>query len=164
MRSPRLARLTTFAGALVSLVAFAGAPTPTPAPSVSVVDPWVRLPPPGAKNTGAFMLLKNEGSVDRTLVQASNAASKVTELHTHLDEGGVKKMRQVPSIAIKAGGTTELKPGSLHVMLMDLVAPLHEGQRVPLTLTFDDASTLTVQAVVRRFDLPAPAPTAPMAH
>ena len=37
----------------------------------------------------------------------------------------------------------ELKPGSYHVMLIDLKAPLKEGEAVPLTLSFDDGSTRT---------------------
>ncbi|MDP1828133.1 MAG: copper chaperone PCu(A)C [Archangium sp.] len=128
------------------------APAPAPKPTVTVTEAWVRLPPPGAKNTGAFMLLTNDSRADRKLVSASNPASRVTELHTHLNEGGVMKMRQVPAMDVKAGGKTELKPGSLHVMLLDLVGALKEGEAVPLRLTFDDGSTTDVKAVVKKFD------------
>lgn len=129
-------------------------PAVKPAPTVTVTEAWVRLPPPGAKNTGAFMLLTNDSKADRKLVSASNPASKVTELHTHLNEGGVMRMRQVPSMEVKAGGKTELKPGSLHVMLIDLVGALKEGEQVPLTLTFDDGSWVEVKAMVKKFDPP----------
>lgn len=141
----------------LELLAVPGATAAAPA-EISVVDPWVRLPPPGAVNTGAFMVLKSSGKVDRKVIAASNPASRVTELHTHVDEGGVKKMRQVPFIEVKAGGQTELKPGSLHVMLIDLTAPLAEGQTIALTLKFDDGSTMVVKAPVRKFDLP-PSPS-----
>lgn len=150
MRS--LARLTSSLLALIASAALAGAPEV----SVTITDPWVRMPPPGAKNTGAFMLLKNPTKSDRKLVAASNPASKVTELHTHVNEGGVMKMRQVPHIEVKAGGQAELKPGSLHVMLIDLVAPLKEGATVAITLTFDDGSSTVVNAPVRKFDMPKP--------
>jgi hypothetical protein len=111
------------------------------------------------------MVLKNTGKADRKLIEASNPASKVTELHTHLDEGGVKKMRQVPFIEVKAGGSAELKPGDLHVMLIDLTAPLKEGQVLPITLKFDDGSSTVVQAQVRKFDMPAmPGSAGPMVH
>lgn len=58
-------------------------------------------------------------------------------------------MRKVDQIPVSAGGTTELAPGGYHVMLMDLVNPLEPGQSVALTLTFEKAGELTVNAEVR---------------
>jgi hypothetical protein len=128
------------------------------ADNVSVQDPYVRLAPPNAPATGAFMVIKNNGDKDIKVVKADNPASKVTELHTHLNEGGVMKMRPVPSIDIKAKGEAVLKPGSLHVMMIDLKAPMKEGDVVPITLSFDDGSTKQVDAkVVRPMAAPMPA-------
>jgi len=61
----------------------------------------------------------------------------------------------------------ELKPGSFHVMLIDLVAPLEEGGVVDLVLTFGSGATLEVAAEVRSMEpMPlgsvAPASAAPM--
>jgi hypothetical protein len=125
------------------------------ADAVTVVDPYVRLAPPGAMATGAFMVLKNGGDKDVKVVKAENSASKVTELHTHLNEGGVMKMRQVPSIDIKAKGEAALQPGGLHVMMIDLKGPMKEGDKVAITLGFDDGSSKTVEAPVR---MPMPMP------
>ena len=60
------------------------------------------------------------------------------------------KMRPVPGIDIKAKGEAVLKPGGLHVMMIDLKAPMREGDMVPVTLTFDDGSTKQVDAKVVR--------------
>lgn len=133
------------AGLMLSLGAIAGA-----ADSVTVQDPYVRLAPPNAPATGAFMVIRNGGDKDVKVVKASNPASKVTELHTHLNEGGVMKMRPVPAIDIKAKGEAVLKPGGLHVMLIDLKAPMKEGDIVPITLNFDDGSSKQVDAKVVR--------------
>jgi hypothetical protein len=128
------------------------------ADNVSVQDPYVRLAPPNAPATGAFMVIKNNGDKDIKVVKADNPASKVTELHTHINDGGVMKMRPVPSIDIKAKGEAVLKPGSLHVMMIDLKAPMKEGDVVPITLSFDDGSTKQVDAkVVRPMAAPMPA-------
>ena len=143
------------AGLMVSLGALAGA-----ADSVTVQDPYVRLAPPNAPATGAFMVIRNGGDKDVKVVSASNPASKVTELHTHLNEGGVMKMRPVPAIEVKAKGEAVLKPGGLHVMLIDLKAPMKEGDVVPITLSFDDGSSKQVDAKVVR---PTAAAT-PMDH
>jgi len=138
--------LSLFAASLlVSAGVFAGA-----ADNVVVQDPYVRLAPPNAPATGAFMVIKNNGDKDVKVLKADNPVSKVTELHTHLNEGGVMKMRPVPAIDIKAKGEAVLKPGGLHVMMIDLKAPMKEGDVVPITLTFDDGSSKQVDAKVVR--------------
>ena len=140
------------AGLMLSLGALAGA-----ADSVTVQDPYVRLAPPNAPATGAFMVIRNGGDKDVKVVKADNTATKVTELHTHLNEGGVMKMRPVPAIEVKAKGEAVLKPGGLHIMLIDLKAPMKEGDMVPITLTFDDGSSKRVDAkVVRPMAAPMP--------
>ena len=120
------------------------------ADNVSVQDAYVRLAPPNAPATGAFMVIKNNGDKDVKVLKADNPVSKVTELHTHLNEGGVMKMRPVPSIEVKAKGQAVLQPGGLHVMMIDLKAPMKEGDVVPITLTFDDGSSKQVDAKVVR--------------
>ena len=146
------------AGLLFSAGVLAGA-----ADNVSVQDPYVRLAPPNAAATGAFMVIRNTGDKDVKLVKADNPVSKATELHTHLNEGGVMKMRPVPAIEIKAKGEAVLKPGGLHVMMIDLKAPLKEGDSVPITLTFDDGSSKQVDARVVKATA-APAPTEHKQH
>lgn len=133
------------AGMILSTGAWAGA-----ADKLSVHEPYVRLAPPNAPATGAFMVIRNGGDKDVKVVKADNPASKTTELHNHVNDGGVMKMRPVPAIDIKAGGEAVLKPGSLHVMMIGLKNPLNEGDVVPITLTLDDGSTKQVDAKVVR--------------
>jgi copper(I)-binding protein len=140
------------AGLLFSAGVLAGA-----ADNVSVQDPYVRLAPPNAAATAAFMVIRNTGDKDVKVVKADNPVSKATELHTHLNEGGVMKMRPVQAIEIRAKGEAVLRPGGLHVMMIDLKAPMKEGDSVPITLTFDDGSSKQVDAkVVRATAVPAP--------
>jgi hypothetical protein len=103
---------------------------------VAVSDPWVRGTVSGQKVTGAFMLLKSPA--DTALVGASSPSAKIVEIHEMVMDGGVMKMRAVDRLALPAGKVVELKPGGYHVMLMDLVQPLKDGETVPVTLTFED--------------------------
>lgn len=130
---------------------------------VIVENPYVRLPPPNAMATGAFMVIRNTSPVDIKLVKAENPASAVTELHTHINEGGVMKMRPVPAVEIKSKGAAVLQPGGLHVMMINLKAPLKEGDVVPITLGFDDGSSKKVDAVVQK-SAPMPMPAGEHAH
>lgn len=74
------------------------------------------------------------------------------------------KMRQVPAIELPAGKVVELKPGSYHVMLMNLQKPVSVGDTVSLTLSFESKDgkreTVEVQAPVR----PLNSNAAPASH
>lgn len=126
------------------------------ADDVTVVDPYVRLVPPGTPATGAFFTLKNNGDKDHKVVKAESAAAKVTELHNHVHEGGMMKMRPVKDIDIKAKGEAVLQPGGLHVMLIDLKQPMQEGGNVSLKLTFEDNSSKEISVPVRRIQAEMP--------
>lgn len=148
------------AGLLFSAGVLAGA-----ADQVSVQEPYVRLAPPNAPATGAFMVIKNNGDKDIKVLKADNPVSRVTELHNHINDGGVMRMRPVQAIEIKAKGEAVLKPGSLHVMLIDLKAPMKEGDVVPITLGFDDGSSKQIDAkVVRPMPANMPANMPAMEH
>jgi copper(I)-binding protein len=108
--------------------------------TIEVTEAYARAVPPSAPNSAAFMVINNHGDADRQLVSAESDVSKVTELHNHINDNGVMRMRQVPQITAPAKGSVELKPGSFHVMLIGLNQPLNEGDEVNLKLTFDDGS------------------------
>ncbi|MCK9529861.1 MAG: copper chaperone PCu(A)C [Gammaproteobacteria bacterium] len=132
-------------GLAFSSSALAGAST-----HVTVADPYVRLSPPSAVATAAYMVLKNNGEAGVRLVKASNPLSRTTELHNHFNDNGVMKMRPVAAIDIEPNGEMALKPGGLHVMMIGLQTPLREGDVIPITLTFDDGSDMLVNATVVR--------------
>lgn len=111
---------------------------------------YVRAMPPSQKVTGAFMMLHNSSDKDRALIRAASDVAGVVELHTHINENGVMKMRPVPQIAIKANSQTELKPGGFHVMLIDLKRELSVGDQVTIELFYDDNSKQTITAPVKK--------------
>ncbi len=125
---------------------------PSWASDIAVQRAWARATAPGQAVAGVYMDLRAARPM-RVVGAASPAAERV-ELHTMAMQEGVMVMRRVPEIGLPAGQTVELKPGSLHVMLIGLKAPLQEGQTVPLTLQLRDAagkpSEVEVKAEVRR--------------
>ena len=127
------------------------------AADIAVEAPFARASAGTAGAGAAYMTLKSaEASADR-LTSASTPAAERAELHTHVMEGDVMRMREVDSIEIPAGGTVELKPGGLHIMLIGLKAPLKEGESFPLTLSFAKAGPVTVTVPVK-----SPSEMAPM--
>jgi copper(I)-binding protein len=120
------------------------------ADQITVIDPYVTMAPPNATATAAYMVLKNDGSAEIKLTKVDDNAAKATELHAHIHEGGMMKMRQVPDIALAAKSETALQPGGLHIMLIGLTAPLKEGDKIAFTLSFSDGSSKQIEATVRK--------------
>lgn len=112
----------------------------------TVSNAWVRATPGGAKVTAAFMEIKSEDG-DKLLSAKSDVAGRV-EVHTHIMDGDVMKMRRVESLDVEKGGSRMLKPMGDHIMLMDLKSALKEGESVKLTLTFEKAGDVDVTAPV----------------
>lgn len=103
-------------------------------PDISVKNATLRLPAPGQTKGAAFFDIVNNGGADQ-LLSASSPISPHVELHTHLHEDGMMKMRQVSSVKIQGQQTTHFKSGGLHVMLFDISIP-DNTKSVPITLSF----------------------------
>ncbi|MFB9970814.1 copper chaperone PCu(A)C [Pseudoroseomonas cervicalis] len=115
---------------------------------VEIGHPWSRAAPP--RGTGAgFMTLRNTGSQPDRLVAARAAIARTVEIHTHLHEGGVMRMRPVEGgIVLPPGQEVALAPGGYHLMLIGLSEALVQGQRVPVTLVFERGGEIQVELAV----------------
>lgn len=101
-----------------------------------------------AANSAAYIMLST--TADDRLVAAASPVADAVELHTHLMDNGVMKMRPVEGgIAVKAGEETALQPGGFHIMMLGLHEPLRDGTTIPLTLTFEKAGSVTFDIPVR---------------
>jgi copper(I)-binding protein len=114
-----------------------------PAGGISVTAPWTRAMRAGGTGAG-FMTIRNAGPAPDRLVAARAAVARTVELHTHIRDGDVMRMRPVPAIDVPAGQTVMLQPGGLHLMLIGLTAPLEQGGSVPVTLVFERAGEIAV--------------------
>ncbi|NVD74853.1 copper chaperone PCu(A)C [Duganella sp. BJB1802] len=118
---------------------------------VTVSEAWVRGTVAAQKATGAFMTLTS--AQDSRLVGASSPAAGVVEVHEMKMVDDVMRMRQIDGLALPAGQPVQLSPGGYHLMMMQLKQPLANGEKIPLTLEFEDAhkvrSKVVVDAVVK---------------
>ncbi len=122
----------------------------TAAMDVMTHHPYARATPPNAPTSAVFVELMNHSEVERTLVAAQTPAAGKVELHDVIKEGDLMKMRQVKSIVIPANDTVTLKPGSLHIMLFDLVEPLKEGNEIEVELEFANGDKQTFTAPIKK--------------
>lgn len=117
--------------------------------ALEVSQAWLRPTVAGQTMGAGYLVVTNAGKVGDRLVAARSALAERVELHTMWLDGDVMRMRAVESLEVPAGATVALQPGGMHLMLMGLKAPLAAGQRVTLTLQFEKAGEVAVQAAVR---------------
>ena len=115
--------------------------------SIRVENAYTRATVPGQQVAGGFMKIENKGAADQ-LISASSPVSGDVQLHEMTMDGNVMKMRQVKEVVVPAGATVELKPGGLHLMFMNIKAPLTAGDTVPVKLKFAKAGEVEVKMSV----------------
>jgi periplasmic copper chaperone A len=113
-------------------------------------DAWVREPAPNRKQTALFVTVENASAKARSIVSASSDAAETVELHEMIRDGAMMRMSPVKTIDVPANGKAELKPGGLHIMLFGLKRQPVDGDTIRVTLKFDNGSTVTVAAPVRK--------------
>jgi copper(I)-binding protein len=100
--------------------------------------------------SAAYMTITNKGmKADRLIAVEAEIAGKI-ELHETKVENDIARMiPMLNGIEIPAGGKAELKPGGLHIMLMDLKAPLEAGKTLTLKLKFESGAEVTITLPIR---------------
>jgi copper(I)-binding protein len=99
-------------------------------------------------NTAAYLTITNTSDQSDKLVRVECDESKVVEIHNHINDNGVMKMRPVDFIEI-GKNPVEMKPGGLHIMLMGLKDSFQGKETIPLTLYFEKAGSVKVDIPIR---------------
>lgn len=117
--------------------------------SIEVIHPWARPTVTAQQPGAAYFALRNTGAeADRLIGAFPIAFAEIAELHTHINDEGVMRMRAIDYVEIPAGETVLFEPGGLHVMLYGLDAPLSEGRLLGLILEFEKAGRVEVAVLV----------------
>ncbi|MGW2188827.1 copper chaperone PCu(A)C [Streptomyces sp. NPDC001719] len=118
------------------------------AAAIEVEDPRVLLPF-GTDDTAAFLKIRNDGDAADELVGVEAPTASGAMLSRTVVKDGAGSMRMVPSAAVPAGGTLDMSPHGLDIMVSS-PPRLRTGDRLPLILRFRDSGTVKVEAVVVR--------------
>ena len=117
---------------------------------LEITQAWARATPPSAKNGVAFMVISNHGMSADKLTALNSKASGKTELHSHINENGIMRMRRIKHIHIPGHGQAILKPGSYHVMFIGLKTPFKEGDTVMVKLRFEKAGEILLHMPIKK--------------
>jgi copper(I)-binding protein len=121
---------------------------PAPQRKIEVSQATVRLLG-GDMPAAGYLLIKNSGSLNDRLLSVDADFAAMTMLHhSSVDDSNVAHMEMVMAIDVPAGQQVELKPGGFHISLEGLKPGLKAGDTVTLTLQFEQAGAVSVQAQV----------------
>ncbi len=102
----------------------------------------------GTSSLAGYLVIKNTGSSDDQLLSANADFAGLVMLHKTVITNNVASMQEVKSIDVPAGKTVTFHPGGFHIMFMKLKSIPKVGTKIALTLVFQKAGTITVQAEV----------------
>jgi copper(I)-binding protein len=112
--------------------------------------PWSRATPPGTPVGAGYMTIVNTADEPDRLIAAGSPAAGRVQIHRSVKKDGTSSMmHQKDGVVVPPEGRLEFSPGGYHLMLMQLEAPLEQGQRVPVTLQFERAGRIQVDLMVR---------------
>jgi hypothetical protein len=123
---------------------------------IEIKHPWARATPKGAAVAGGYLTIVNTGSAPDRLTGGASPVAGRLEIHEMRMSDGTMRMRPMPAgVELKPGATVEFRPGSYHLMFVNLKEPLVQGQRVKGTLTFEKAGTIEIEYVVEAIGAPS---------
>ena len=105
---------------------------------------WSRASPPGAETAAVYLTIVNDEKRNRRLVAVASGNAASITIHETLHENGITRMAHRDSLPIEAGSTLRLIPGGIHLMMLNLHAPLVEGDQFDLILKFDHGEEVSV--------------------
>jgi len=120
--------------------------------NIDIQSPWSRELPPTSPNGAVYLTLTNHGTQPDKLLSASTDVAELVEIHSHILEDGMMKMRRVESVDLPPHKAVLFAPGGYHFMLIGLKRPLEADDRFQLLLEFEQNSQALVEVVVQSSD------------
>ncbi|MGC1412766.1 MAG: copper chaperone PCu(A)C [Acetobacteraceae bacterium] len=109
---------------------------------LTISQPWMRLVTPATPAAGYFTLSNNSDHQAALSGAASPDCGQVM-LHASTVENHTAQMKTLHDIAVPAHGSVTFEPGGYHLMCMAPSSAIAPGRSAPITLRFQDGSTLT---------------------
>lgn len=117
--------------------------------TIHVADAWARSP---GEDVGAVYFTAHNGAEEEDrLIGVSTGVADRAEIHETVEQDGQMVMQSVEAVAIPPGEDVSFEPGGYHIMLFELTEPLEVDTTITLTLEFELAGEIEIQALVKAF-------------
>jgi len=117
---------------------------------ISISEQWIRSSAPGAPTTAAYFVLNNHSRNDIALIDVKSDIAQQVEIHEHSMEDGLMKMQQTLNVALPKQSTVMFEPGGYHIMFIGLKKSVNTGDKIKLTLTFDNNTEQTITVIAKK--------------
>jgi hypothetical protein len=117
--------------------------------NIVIKIPWIR-PAPATFNTAFYCIVVNNSSEPDTLYNAASNISDRVEIHETYKKGDMTGMRRINSLTIAPHDSLIFKPGSYHIMVMNLKENVEANQVKEITLFFKQSGKIIVKAEVKK--------------
>jgi len=118
--------------------------------SIMVMDGWIRLTPPIAKNSAAYFTLHNMSDKAVTLVEVKTEIAETAMMHDVVIDKSMARMVHLPELTIDSGDQVIFAPGGKHLMLVNLTQKLSADQEVKLTFSLKSGEIITTTMKVMK--------------
>jgi protein SCO1/2 len=108
--------------------------TETSVSKLSLSNAWARTPPPGSTTIAGYMTISNNSDQDIQISGVTAPDFRMAMIHESVLKNGISKMQHLDYVIIPAGGSIELKPNGLHLMLMGAEETILTRQSFELSL------------------------------
>jgi copper(I)-binding protein len=109
----------------------------------AITSGWVKLPPAGATQAEAYLVIDNPTQYDVFLQKAASDAAGVVEFRA------AGKTEPLTFVTVPAYESLEMSAKGTYLLLRDLKKPLAAGATVPISVFNDRGTPLTFEAVVK---------------
>ena len=120
----------------------------TAAPEISMQSAWVRALPPGMSMTAAYGDFINKQSQPVEIHAFGSDSFEKVSLHRTIVEAGQSTMVAVPVLLLEPGIEVSLKPGDLHLMMMNPTIELAPGDQVELRFLSSEGQSFVFSLLV----------------
>ncbi len=117
---------------------------------LDIRDPWIKNLPPSVPVRAGYMTIHNPQTKTVSIVSLRSDAFASVEIHQTIEQDGMMRMEQVPSLKIEANSSVQLAPGGLHLMMMNPSEPTQPGDLLEIVIVLDDGSEQRVEMQVIR--------------
>jgi copper(I)-binding protein len=133
---------------IIAFIAFFSSSNITAGEKIDIKDAWLRTGAEGL-NSALYFKIENKSEKPDTLYKVSSDIAEHVMMHETYKKNDMMGMREIKNLVIKPNSTVEFKPGSYHVMLMNLIKDIKNGDELNFTLYFKSAGEINIKAIVR---------------
>lgn len=118
--------------------------------NIDITNAWISEAPPTVTILAGYFDITNNSNREMTLKAASSPHFSRVEIHLSVTKDDMVSMEKQDALAIPAGETLKLTPGSYHLMLFDPNKAIRAGDTATISLSFAGGHTQTVEANIER--------------